>query len=102
MTKKPHVGGEIDSMCTKCDLLLNHRIVAMVQDKVVKVECLTCRGVHQYRPGAQAKAAAKVATVAKPRGEKAPRQTAAQRETQAVRHERELKHSWEKSIAGQP
>lgn len=44
------VGGEVDSFCSKCELVLAHTVIAMVGAKPVKVECNTCRGVHKYRP----------------------------------------------------
>jgi hypothetical protein len=45
----PKVGGEIDAFCTKCNMLLNHTVIALVGTKPIKVECLTCHGVHKYR-----------------------------------------------------
>ncbi|MBW2454520.1 MAG: hypothetical protein JRI68_08415 [Deltaproteobacteria bacterium] len=49
MSKKPTAGGEVDAYCTKCKMDLNHRIVAMEGDTIRRVECLTCRGQHNYR-----------------------------------------------------
>ncbi|MEM1032705.1 MAG: hypothetical protein AAF928_12710 [Myxococcota bacterium] len=50
MTKKAFTAGsEIDSYCTRCKMDLNHRIIAMVEAKPHKVECLTCRGHFRYR-----------------------------------------------------
>ena len=46
------VGSEVDSHCTKCKLLTNHRVVAMVDGAVKRVICLTCEGQHNYRPPA--------------------------------------------------
>jgi hypothetical protein len=43
-------GDEVDSMCTKCKMLLAHTIIAMAGDKIAKVKCNTCAGVHAYRP----------------------------------------------------
>ncbi|MGL4208374.1 MAG: hypothetical protein ACRCTY_03200 [Candidatus Adiutrix sp.] len=43
------VGGEIDSLCTRCRILTNHRIVAMVDGFVKRVICLTCQSQHNYR-----------------------------------------------------
>ena len=43
------VGGEIDSLCNRCELNLAHTIVAMVGPKVIKVKCNTCGSDHQYR-----------------------------------------------------
>ena len=42
-------GQEVDAYCTKCKLELLHRIVAVANDKPVKVECRTCYQVHMYR-----------------------------------------------------
>jgi hypothetical protein len=42
-------GGEIDALCTRCELNLAHTIVAMVGPKVVKVKCNTCGAEHVYR-----------------------------------------------------
>ncbi len=44
------VGGEVDSWCTKCKLMLAHTVVAMVEDKIEKVACKTCKGKHKFRP----------------------------------------------------
>jgi hypothetical protein len=54
--KKLSAGDIIDARCTRCRDILNHRIVAMVGDKVVRVECNTCGGVHNYYPPPTAKA----------------------------------------------
>jgi hypothetical protein len=92
MTKAPKVGGEIDSYCTKCRLVLNHRIIAMVGALAKKVECSTCSSHHNFRarmPGERAEGAAPRA--ASPR---------VQRETKAAAAERERTMSWEKAIAG--
>ncbi|MFZ5764885.1 MAG: hypothetical protein ACOY4H_04725 [Thermodesulfobacteriota bacterium] len=48
--KKPSAGDDIDSRCLKCKALTNHTIIAMVGDKVAKVQCNTCGGRHNYRP----------------------------------------------------
>ena len=55
------VGGEVDSVCTKCEMSLAHTIIAMVEGRPVKVECNTCHGVHRFRgdaPGAASNGAA--------------------------------------------
>ena len=44
------VGGEVDSFCSKCELVLAHTVIAMVGQKPVKVKCNTCQGEHKYRP----------------------------------------------------
>lgn len=43
------VGGHIDAQCTRCRMLTNHTIVAMVEGRPVKVQCNTCNGTHGYR-----------------------------------------------------
>ncbi len=43
------VGGEVDSLCTKCQMTLAHTVIAMVDGLPVKVECNTCHGVHRFR-----------------------------------------------------
>ena len=63
--RKLSAGDIIESRCTKCREVLNHRIVAMVEGKVVRVECNTCNGTHNYYPPPTAKEA------------KAPKKTAA-------------------------
>jgi hypothetical protein len=47
-TKKYQVGEEITSVCTKCKLALDHTIAAMVGERVAKVQCKTCGGLHRY------------------------------------------------------
>lgn len=50
--KNIQVGGEVDSWCTKCKLVLAHTVVAMVEDSIEKVECKTCHGKHKFRAAA--------------------------------------------------
>lgn len=57
ISRKLSAGDIIDARCTRCREILNHRIVAMVEDKVVRVECNTCGGVHNYYPPPTAKEA---------------------------------------------
>ncbi len=47
------VGGEVDSFCTRCNMILAHTIHAMVGPRPVKVECNTCHVVHAYRAPAR-------------------------------------------------
>ena len=42
-------GGDVDSYCNKCKLLLAHVIIAMDGARPVRVECKTCRAVHAYK-----------------------------------------------------
>jgi hypothetical protein len=67
-TRKLSAGDIIEARCTKCREVLNHRIVAMVEGKVVRVECNTCNGVHNYHAPPSAKEAkAPRAAASKPR-----------------------------------
>jgi hypothetical protein len=43
------VSSEIDGYCTKCRMITNHRVVAMVDGVVKRVICLTCDSQHNYR-----------------------------------------------------
>lgn len=54
-TKKLSAGDIVEARCTRCREVRNHTIVAMVGEKVVRVECNTCGGVHNYKPPVQAK-----------------------------------------------
>jgi hypothetical protein len=49
-------GGEIDSFCTKCRMLLAHTILAIEGGKPARVQCNTCHSQHAFRraPGEQA------------------------------------------------
>lgn len=48
-------GQEIDSQCLKCKSVTNHIIIAMVEEKIAKVECNVCGAKHKYRPPKVAK-----------------------------------------------
>lgn len=50
MNRPLSAGSTIETQCTRCRALLNHTIVAMVGEKIVKVQCNTCRGTHNYHP----------------------------------------------------
>ncbi len=97
MPKPLRVAGEVDSWCTRCRLLLNHRIVSMKGGHPYQVECLTCRSTHLWRKAAPGQKPASTgervrtaAGAAAPSGAR-PRASAA-----ATRHE----HKWEQAIAG--
>ncbi len=57
ITRKLSAGDTIEAQCTRCRKLLNHTIVAMVGERVVRVQCNTCGGAHNYRSVAEPKAA---------------------------------------------
>ncbi len=101
MTTDLKVGGETFAWCTKCKLVLHHRVVAMLGAKPVKVECKTCKSTHNYKADAPGTKAVKAANAGK-----APKRTAASatRAAAAARGEAS-KHArldaWEKTVAGQ-
>jgi hypothetical protein len=104
MPKPLRVAGDVDSWCTRCRLVLNHRIVSMKSGKAHQVECLTCRTTHLWRPAAPVERAAPSASgddgSAAPTRADRPRATRsaskAPRASQAMRHEQQ----WETAIAG--
>jgi hypothetical protein len=50
------VGGEVDSFCGKCKMLLAHTVLAMVGKSIARVRCNTCGTDHAFRrvPGTAA------------------------------------------------
>lgn len=108
MTKAIKTGGEIDSYCTKCKMVLNHRIIAMVGTQPVRVECSTCGSHHNYRPRMPGEKAAKEARAPKststgsssrsstPRAPGGARAAAIRAEEERLGRER----FWEKAVSG--
>lgn len=100
MSSKPlQTGGEVDSWCTKCKLVLNHRIVAMVGPVPKRVECSTCGSHHNFRGRAPGEKAVREGSSA-PRSSRASVGPKALREAAALQAERDQTLHWEKSIAG--
>lgn len=61
---EPKIGGNIDSWCIKCKLMLAHTIETIVDGKPKRTHCNTCKHAHVYRafePGTQKKARASAA-----------------------------------------
>lgn len=99
MPKPLRVAGEVDSFCTKCRLVLNHRIVSMKAGKAHQVECLTCRTTHLWRPnapGEKAPAAGKSGSTGSERSRGSGSPSKPPRATPAMK----LEQQWEKAIAG--
>jgi Zn ribbon nucleic-acid-binding protein len=76
-------GGYIAARCTRCKDNTNHTIVAMVGEKVARVECNTCGSIHNYHAEKPEKASPKRRS---PSSDNKPRLTKTQRE-------------WEESLA---
>jgi hypothetical protein len=70
--KKLSAGDIIEASCTRCRATLNHTIVAMVGERVVRVECNTCHGVHNYRGPVEKKE--KTSGLTAPKKQTTPRQ----------------------------
>ena len=97
-------GNEIDAWCTRCRLVLGHRIVAMIGKKPVRVECQTCNSVHNYKASAPGNVSiapvirnrdgtiSKVRTLSAPTSKGQPKSTRTGARTS----------DWEQRIAGQP
>ncbi len=49
----PKVGGEVDTLCGRCKLLLSHTILALMGSRIARVRCNTCGSDHAYRPGTE-------------------------------------------------
>ena len=45
------LGDIIDDHCSRCHMLTNHSVVAIVGEEVKKVRCRTCNHEHDYRHG---------------------------------------------------
>lgn len=90
---------EVDAYCTKCKMDLNHRIVAMEGAKIARVECLTCRGQHNYRkPKSGARAPAGKRRGPPPSRPSTPLARARARASSAT----QLKQRWEQATVGKP
>ena len=63
--RKLSAGDCVESRCTRCRAIMNHTIVAMQGEQVVRVECNTCRGIHNYYPEKKPKAPSVTGTVKK-------------------------------------
>lgn len=89
MNRQLSAGSIVETRCTRCRKIMNHTIVAMVGDQIVRVECNTCHGVHNYHPIKQAKepvaAKATQKKVATPRTAKADPAAAAAAEWAELR-----------------
>jgi len=97
MPKPLRVAGEVDSWCTRCRLLLNHRIVSMKSGKAYQVECLTCRSQHLWRVGSPGDKPTAGGSPARPRSPAASGARASSARAQAaVRQEQR----WEQATLG--
>ncbi len=100
MSKPLRAGGEVDSWCTKCKLVLNHRIIAMVGGAPVRVECSTCGSHHNFRARAPGEKAPSTGTSRASGSSSTPRSTRATSVTKAQQAALDRERSWEKAVSG--
>ena len=86
-------GGDVDTSCTKCKLVLAHVIIAMDGAKIVRVECKTCRTVHAYKAASKSSTKAASARVGKT--------PAARSGAKTTRSVRAAEADYERLISGQ-
>ncbi len=98
MAKPLTAGGEVDSWCTKCKLILNHRIIAMVGKIPATVECSTCSSHHKYRARAPGEKAVKAASATGGTATKSARPPRGPKASEVAARERE--QMWEKYVNG--
>ena len=98
MNKPLRAGGEVDSWCTKCKLLLNHRIIAMVGTTPKRVECSTCGSHHNFRARPPGEKAPSTTTRSSGGSSSGPRSVRGPTKAQQAVIDRE--RSWEKAVSG--
>ncbi|BBA71779.1 hypothetical protein [Geobacter sulfurreducens] len=77
MSGRPISAGDIiEARCTKCRAVYNHTIVAMIGTRVVRVQCNTCGGQHNYHSPQEEKKTVERSSARRPVGEK-PRRASA-------------------------
>ena len=99
MGKPLKVAGEVDSFCTSCRMMLNHRIVSMIGTKPHQVLCLTCNKAHLYKahpPGTKPEAAPRSGRA----GSDGPRPARVSPHARAEQARIGREQTWEKAIAG--
>ncbi|WP_298432624.1 hypothetical protein [Geobacter sp.] len=77
IVRRRSAGDIIEARCTRCRDVLNHTIVAMVGERVVRVQCNTCGGQHNFHPPQEEKKSSRLpaagkTTAPRPRKEAAP------------------------------
>lgn len=98
MPRPLKVGGDVDSWCTKCRMMLTHRIVAMVGPKPARVECETCHSQHNWRERAPGDAPARSSNG--PSGSAGPRAPRVSHVTKLEQERRDRESSWERAVTG--
>ncbi len=84
--KQLSAGDYIASRCSKCKDTTNHTIVAMVEGKVVRVQCNICNSVHNHRSPAEKTTTSRTSSGTKTSSSKSVRQTRAEENWQELLH----------------
>jgi len=104
MSKPLRAGGEVDSWCTKCKLVLNHRIIAMVGTQPARVECSTCGSHHNFRaraPGDKAPSTGtRSSSASSSSSSSGPRSARGSHVTKAQQAVLDRERMWEKATSG--
>lgn len=93
--KRLVAGSEIDAWCTKCRMNLGHRIVALVDGRPKRVECMTCGSQHNYREPKDTKRPQ--ARGSRARGSKGPRSRVSVQTASEIQRRQE----WQSRVANQ-
>jgi hypothetical protein len=88
-------GAEIDAWCTKCRMNLLHRIIAVHQGQIARVECRTCGGHHNYRRQSTAKPTPRTSS-------RSPISGASARAAASAEAEQKRSAAWRQAVAGKP
>ena len=49
MAEEHRLGDIIDDYCSRCKVVMNHSVVALVEGAPARTECRTCYSAHKYR-----------------------------------------------------
>jgi len=93
-------GGDVDSWCTKCRMMLTHRIVAMVGPKPARVQCETCHSQHNFRENAPGETPARAAASARAGSASGPRPARISNVTRLEQERRDRENLWERACTG--
>jgi hypothetical protein len=86
-------GDILDAQCTKCRVLTNHTIVALVDGRVARVKCNTCSSEHNYHAPKEAKTIAPKKTLT-------PKVASATQSTAKKDTSPRYQEMWETALAG--
>lgn len=94
----PRVGSEVDAYCTKCKMDLLHRVVAVLEARPKRVECLTCHSQHNYRKPKGASSSVRMTKP--PRAGASAAKAAAPKTKRLGKAAAELLSTWEARVSG--